>query len=170
MHKCVSNVVLRLPFSKNLKIQEAKDNIIYLEWHVLWVEAKEKRKKHLAKLCRSIKNFLKSFLANGCLFNFHPYNKLFCRFCLFWGNISLFFPRHEVWMMQNSIWICKLNYLHNVLLISEYKFWSLRNWNQVPQTLKIEMKKSRALPFGGIMYTFAFRLKGGGVTPTELPE
>lgn len=128
---CIWCSVLLL-FPNNWKIQKAKGNIIYLEWHVLWVEAK-KKKKVQNYLCTSIKIFLKSSQANGCLFNFHPYNKLFCRFCLFWGNISLFFSRHEVWMMQNSIWICKLNYLHNVFLISEYKFWSLRNWNQVPQ-------------------------------------
>lgn len=114
---------------------------IYLEWHVLWGKAKNKNKIKKKKtswnyLCRNIKIFLKSSQANGCLFNLHPYNKLFCRFCLFWGNISLFFSRHEVWMMQNSIWICKLNYLHNVLLISEYKFWSLKNWNHAPKFLK----------------------------------
>lgn len=124
------------------KLQNVNDNILYIPWVACPMGKSQKQKQNKKKktswnyLCRNIKIFLKSSQANGCLFNLHPYNKLFCRFCLFWGNISLFFSRHEVWMMQNSIWICKLNYLHNVLLISEYKFWSLKNWNHAPEFLK----------------------------------
>lgn len=69
IHRCVSDIVLWLLFSKNWKIQKAKDHIIYLQWYALWVEAK--KKKNLQNyLCRNIKNFLKSSLANGCFFNF----------------------------------------------------------------------------------------------------
>lgn len=48
MHKCVSDVVLWLFLSKNRKIQKAKDHIIYLEWCVLWVEAKKKKPRKIS--------------------------------------------------------------------------------------------------------------------------
>lgn len=47
-------------------------------------------------------------------------------------------------MMQNSIWICKLNYLHNAFLISEYKFWSLRK-SSAAEFFKIQIIKIKSI-------------------------
>lgn len=41
MHKCVPDVVLWFLFFQKFRKPKIADNMIYLEWHVLWIEAKQ---------------------------------------------------------------------------------------------------------------------------------